>query len=171
MGEARRSFLSGAVLLLLVLGGVSCRASKPDVVSGTSATTAATTRPVAESTTIPVVVTLPEDSRPHASAVPATADFDGAVTVQPTFDLAASEIVAAVERRLPGEESPLRTESARGATGTTGTVLVRRVGFADDSVAGFQYDVTVEQGSQGWTVVSATKSAVCYRGASGELCI
>jgi streptogramin lyase len=118
------------------------------------------------------VVTLPEDSRPHASAVSATADFDGAVSVQPTFDLAASEIVAAVEQRLPGEaESPLRTESATGATGTTGTVLVRRVGFADDSVAGFEYDVTVEQGSQGWAVVSATKAAVCYRGVSGELCV
>ena len=119
------------------------------------------------------MVTLPsDDDRPRAAAVPATSDFEGVITVQPTFDLLASQVVVAVEHGLPGEaESPPWTESATGATGSTGTVLVRRVGLADDSVAGYEYTVIAEQGPQGWVVASATKEAICYRGASGELCV
>ena len=87
----------------------------------------------------------------------------------------AEEVVAAVEQIHPGEpgspEGRLRTESAHGSVGTTGTVFVRRHGFPDDSVAGYEYTVTAEQGPEGWVVDSATKATICYRGVSGSLCV
>ena len=137
----------------------------------TRSTLPATTAPVAATTTIPVVVTLPADPRPRSVAVPATAELDGLVTAQPTFDMLARHVVDAVDQRYPAEaESQLRTDSAVGVSGTSGTVLVRRIGFADDSVAGYEYTVTVEQGPQGWVVTEATKAVICYRGVSGQLC-
>ncbi|MEA2931648.1 MAG: hypothetical protein QOI56_433 [Actinomycetota bacterium] len=165
---ASRLGLAGLVILLPLVVG-ACRSGGSSSTSG--AKSSVTTPTLDETTTIPVVVTLPPDSRPRATAVPATAAFDGVVTAQPSFEAAAGQVVAAVEQRYPGDgETQLRTDSSTAVAGTTGTVLVRRDGFADDSVAGYEYTVTVEQGPQGWVVASATEQAICYRAVSGERC-
>ncbi len=157
------------VHVLVALGATGCSSDDPDP----PPTTVTTTAPVSVTTTPPVSVTLPVDPRPRTPPSPATADFEG-LGAWPSFDLLAEEVVAAVERLHPGEsdnsEGRLRTESAHGSAGTTGTVLVRRYGFPDDSVAGYEYVVTTQQGPDGWVAASATKATVCHRGVSGSLC-
>jgi len=117
------------------------------------------------------VVLLPVDSRPRTAPVSAASDF-ALVSPEPTFDLLAAEVVASVERLHPGEEGGrLQTDSASGARGTDGTVLVRRHGLPDDSLAGYEYTVTAAQRTEGWIVVSATKETICRRGVTDNLCV
>ncbi|MDQ4133111.1 MAG: Mu-like prophage major head subunit gpT family protein [Actinomycetota bacterium] len=65
----------------------------------------------------------------------------------------------------------MSTESSTQSTAATATVEVRRAGFADDSVAGYEYAVTAARHPEGWVVVSATRTTLCYRGVSGAHCV
>ncbi len=65
----------------------------------------------------------------------------------------------------------MSTESSTQSTAATATVVVRRAGFADDSVAGYEYSVTAARHPEGWVVVSATRTTLCYRGVSDARCV
>lgn len=75
-----------------------------------------------------------------------------------------------LEERFPPEAGQA-TDAAWAAAGGSGVVLFRVDGLADDSLAGYDYRVEAAESAGTWSVASATRSAICRRGLSGDLCI
>ena len=56
--------------------------------------------------------------------------------------------------------------------GEPSMVLIEVRGLADDSVAGYDLELTLDpDDSLGWAVVAATRRDLCSRGVSGNLCV
>ncbi len=152
----------------------ACELGESDVTRGETVTTDSTVPALTPgSTMVPggtSAVTLGGDDRPRTPPLDVTSEF-AEVAPAASIDALAERIVATIERWLPaGEGNQPITESAAAPSGTSGTVTVRRHGLADDSVAGYEYRVTVDGTTGQWTITSATRSAICRRGVTDGLC-
>lgn len=113
--------------------------------------------------------TLPPDERPRSPAVDVTAELAG-VSPQASFDALAAEVVRVLEERFPADSPGQATDAAWAASGDAGTVRFRVDGLADDSLAGYDYEVGAAERGGAWVVASATRQAICRRGLAGDLC-
>lgn len=194
---ARRSPLLVAVGLLgAVLAGCGDDAP-PDDASGTSAapaptpttgTTATTRSPTtstsgappggaspAPPTTAPATTTtapsavLPPDDRPRTPPADVTAELAD-VTPEADFEAFAGGVVQALQVRFPPGTPGQATDAAWAAAGDAGVVRFRVDGLADDSLAGWDYQVEATGAGGTWSVTSATRQAICRRGLAGDLC-
>lgn len=120
------------------------------------------------------VVALPPDPRPLAPPADATGEFAG-LGPQRSLQPLAANVIGEIERRYPDDpanEVPTTTDWAIEEHGATGTVLVRRDSFLDDSLGGYDYRVEARRQNGDWVIESATKSAICQRGVGSDgLCV
>ncbi|MDQ4068298.1 MAG: peptidoglycan-binding protein [Actinomycetota bacterium] len=119
------------------------------------------------------VVALPPDDRRVAAATDATDEFAG-LGPQRSLEVLAARVIGEIERRYPDEadaEVPKTTDWVVQREDGTGTVLVRRDSFLDDSVGGYEYAVRARHADDGWVVESATKAAICQRGVADGRCV
>lgn len=147
----------------------------PTTVASTSVTATSLGSPDNPTTTTstslpPPTVTLPPDSRAHAEPVDAAAEFSS-LRGQASLDTLTMLVIGAVEHRYPDHRNGrAKTDWRSDNKDPEGTVLVRRCCFADDSIAGFEYNIDAQRTPDGWVTASATKAAICYRGARGAAC-
>jgi len=134
-----------------------------------SSSTTASSTPATATTSAPSA-SLPADDRPRTPPVDATDDLAG-LAPQADFEAFAAEVVAALEARFPAEGPAHATDAAWAAGAERGVVLFRADGFADDSLAGYEYQVEAVGSGGTWTVASATRQAICRRGLAGEYCL
>lgn len=120
-----------------------------------------------------LAVGLPADDRPRTEPVDAFAEFAD-VTPQASFEGLVGEVVTEIARRTPQPElleGPTGTEVAWGHSDEERIIIARRGTLGDDSVAGTEYTVGAQQSGEVWTVTSATKATICWRGVAGNLCV
>lgn len=180
-----RTFCALGALLLLA----SCRSGPTTVAMPSPSTTVGPTSTTVASpsmTTVPVgspddptttttsvpppAITLPPETRAHAEPVDAAAEFSS-LRGQASLETLSMLVIGAVEHRYPDHRNGRVTTDWRiDNRGPEGTVLVRRCCFADDSIMGFEYNIDAHRTPEGWVIASATKAAICYRGARGTVC-